>query len=451
MTKHRLANKPIGLFAAISRVDEEQRLVYGIATDETPVREWDDIEVVVSHAATKQAVQRWLEWGNIREMHQPSAVGVATEVSFNDEARQTFLTARIVDDAAWEKVKAGVYKGFSIQGPIHAWEQPNPKVKRIVVTNYDLNEISLCDRPKNPTSKIMLWQAVESAEEREVNDVTKDLKRAEPLWQAGGDPYLHVMPIETPWDEAGAIAAWLEHSTEDGRVNWAEYGRAFLLRDAANPEAAESYRLPFAALSKFRYYDEGSEHEALAAVPAALFAAVTALPDLTDVSDTTRRDLEGRIEMYYHAMDRRAPWELQQSVAQKNSTGGDAVNDVLMQLWRNVMGEEAVPDDAKKAEALLRAALTLSPSPKEGEGNVELKRAIDDVAGKLAAIEARLSKVEALPVMPVVKRGEDEREPTIDEKIAKLERTIKAQKLAPDAPEVIELQRLYQEKRSAKK
>jgi phage head maturation protease len=468
MTKHKLADKPIGLFAQITRVDEEQRLVYGIATDETPVREWDDVEVVVAHDATKQAVARWLEWGNIREMHQPSAVGVATEVSFNDETRQTFLTARIVDDPAWEKVRAGVYKGFSIQGPIHTWEQPDAKVKRIVVTNYDLNEISLCDRPKNPMSKITLWQAegtqqaeglqqaVEFDEESEVNDVKKSLQRVEPLWLAGGDPYLHVMPIETEWDEASAIAEWLTRSTENERVNWAEYGRMFLLRDAANPGMAESYRLPFAELSEYQYYDDGSKYEALAAIPSALFAAVTALSDMTDLSDTTKRDVEGRIEMYYHSMNRRAPWELQQNAAAQTSTGGDNVEKVLQEMWRNVMGEEAVPEEATKAIELIRAKLTPEPIKIEGaplEPSPELKRAIDGITSldaKLTAFEVRLAKIEAMPVMPLVQRTGDP-EMSIEEKIAKLERTIKTQKLQPDAPEVIELQRLYQQKRSAKK
>lgn len=435
-----LNGKSIGMFAQITRVDEEKRLVYGVATDETPVREWPgvDIDVVVTHEATKRAVERWMKWGNIREMHQPSAVGVARSVEFNDATRETFVTAYIADDQAWEKVKSGVYRGYSINGPIKTWNH-DKKLKRVSVTDFDLDEISLCDRPKNPNSTLKLWQAV---------GVPGDLQRAEALWVAGGDTYLHVMDIETPWDEATAIAAWLEHSTEDERVNWAEYGRAFLLRDAANPEAAESYRLPFAAISTFRYCSDCDEREELAAIPAALFAAVSALESLTDISDTTKRALEARIEAYYHSMDRRAPWEIQQS----KTTGGQDMNNAL---WKQLMGDEAMPDDAGKAAELIRSRLTPPQIKVEGvplEPSADLKRALDGITNietQLAGIDERLKKVEALPVMPVVQRtGEPEQ--SLDEKIEKLERIIKAQQLRPDAPEVAELQRLYQQKRTVK-
>lgn len=429
----RLDNRRIERFAQIARVDDEQRLVYGVATDETPVKEWAgvDLEVVTDHAATKRAVERWLKWGNIREMHQPSAVGVARSVEFNDQTRETYVTAHIVDDQAWEKVKAGVYRGFSIAGPIISWVH-DKTLKRLTITDYDLDEISLCDRPKNPGSTIRLWQAI-------------GLQRAEPLWIAGGDPYLHCVDIDTAWDESGAIAAWLDHSTEDGRVNWAEYGRMFMLRDAANPETVESYRLPFAAIATFRYYAEGEEHEELACIPAGLFAAVTAMQDMTDLSDTTKRALERRFEMYYHAMDRRAPWEIQQSKGEQ---------DMSNALWKALMGDDAMPDDVSKAAELVRAKLT--PPPKtEGvplEPSVELKRALDGIASieaQLMAMDERLKRVEAMPVMPVVQRTGDP-EPTLDERIAKLERIIRTQHLQPDSEEVQELQRLYQQKRSAK-
>jgi len=217
------------------------------------------------------------------------------------------------------------------------------------------------------------------------------------------------------------------------------------VRDAANPEMAESYRLPFASLAKFKYYEEGDEHEELAAIPAAVFAAAQALAGLTDVSDTTKRDVERRIEMYYHAMNRRAPWEIQ------NSVGGDNVEKVLQEMWRSMMGEEAVPEDAAKATELLRAKMAPpTPEPSPTVEGLELKRSLDDVAAKMTAFEARLAKIEAMPIMPVVQRTGDP-EQTVDEKIAKLERTIKVQQLQPDAPEVIELQRLYQQKRGAKK
>jgi hypothetical protein len=431
-----LSGKPIGMFAKITRTDDEQRLVYGVVTDETPVREWPgvDVDVITSHAATKRAVERWMKWGNIREMHQASAVGVARSVEFNDQTRETYVTANIVDDQAWEKVKAGVYRGFSIAGPVKTWEH-DKKLKRIVITDYDLDEISLCDRPKNPETVIKLWQAVG----------VQALQRAEPLWLVGGDPYLMVADDSTIWDEATVIGDWLVHSTEGDRVNFAEYGRMFLLRDAANPETPEGYQLPFAAEAPVLYYEGSEPHEELACIPAALYAAVTAMQGMTDLNETTRRDVERRMERYYHAMSRKAPWEIQQS----NTTGGQSMDK---ELWKKLMGEEAMPEDVEKAAELVRAKLATPPAAPV-EPALEVKRALDGIASidaKLTAFEARLAKIEAMPVMPVVQRTGDP-ELSIDEKIGKLERTIKAQQLQPDAPEVMELQRLYQQKRTAKK
>ena len=432
-----LSGKPIGLFAQITRTDDEQRLVYGIVTDETPVREWPgvDVDVITSHAATKRAVERWLKWGNIREMHQPSAVGVARSVEFNDTTRETFVTAHIVDDQAWEKVKAGVYRGFSISGPVKTW-QHDKKLKRIVVTDYDLDEISLCDRPKNPGTIIKLWQAVG----------VPSLQRAEPLWLVGGDPYLMVADESTLWEEATAIGDWLDHSTEGDRVNWAEYGRMFLLRDAVNPEMQEAYQLPFAAEAPVTYFKGGDPHEELACIPAAFFAAVTVLQGMTDLSETTRRDVERRMERYYHAMSRIAPWEITQS----KKTGG---RNMDKELWTRLMGEEAMPEDVDQAAELVRAKLAPPTAPAPIEPALEIKRALDGITSieaKLTALDERMKRIEAMPVMPTVQRTGDP-ELSIDEKIGKLERTIKAGQLQPNAPEVIELQRLYQQKRSAKK
>ncbi|MGV0974500.1 MAG: hypothetical protein ACOYBO_01075 [Azonexus sp.] len=433
---YQLSGKPIGLFAKITRTDDEQRLVYGIVTDETPVHEWPgvDVDVITSHAATKRAVERWMKWGNIREMHQASAVGVARSVEFNDQTRETYVTAHIVDDQAWEKVKAGVYRGFSIAGPIKTWNH-DKKLKRITITDYDLDEISLCDRPKNPETVIKLWQAVG----------VPPLQRSEPLWLVGGDPYLMVADDSTIWDEATVISDWLVHSTEGDRVNFAEYGRMFLLRDAANPETQEGYQLPFAAEAPVLYYEGSEPHEELACIPAALYAAVTVLQGMTDLSETTKRDVERRMERYYHAMNRKAPWEIQQS-----KTGGQSMDK---DLWKKLMGEEAMPDDVEKAAELVRAKLAIPPATPPIEPALEVKRALDGIASidaKLTTFEARLAKIEAMPVMPLVQRTGDP-ELSVDDQIAKLERTIKAQQLAPDAPEVIELQRLYQQKRSTKK
>ena len=98
------------LFADISKVDDEQRLVYGYASTEAR----DNQNEIVTRKAMENALPDFMKFGNIREMHKAWAVGVAKDAQMDDKG--IIITAHVVDDAAWEKVRAGVYKGFSIGG-----------------------------------------------------------------------------------------------------------------------------------------------------------------------------------------------------------------------------------------------------------------------------------------------------------------------------------------------
>ncbi len=140
-------------FVAFTKIDEEKRMVYGLASDETI-----DVEgEVIDYQATKEAVAEWLEWSNIREMHGPTAVGVATEVMLDDASQSLYIGVKVVDDQAWQKVKEGVYKGFSIGGKAlkKIQEIINGRTVRRVV-KYILTEISLVDRPANPSARFSL-------------------------------------------------------------------------------------------------------------------------------------------------------------------------------------------------------------------------------------------------------------------------------------------------------
>ncbi len=138
------------LYGSIQKVDSEQRIVYGYASTETV----DSSGEIVKKSAIEEALEDYLSWGNVREMHALSAVGKTVEASVDDVG--LFIGAHIVDDAAWKKVKAGVYNGFSIGGKVLARDPKNRKI----VTKVLLNEISIVDRPCNPDAKFDIWKAV---------------------------------------------------------------------------------------------------------------------------------------------------------------------------------------------------------------------------------------------------------------------------------------------------
>ena len=142
-------------YGNLTKVDTEQRMVWGYASTE-------DIDAhgeIILKSAIEDALDDYMEWANIREMHQLSAVGTAKEASVDDTG--LYLGAKVVDDTAWGKVTSGVYKGFSIGGKVLARDPKNKKI----ITKILLSEISLVDRPSNPKSRFDIWKAAGSPQE----------------------------------------------------------------------------------------------------------------------------------------------------------------------------------------------------------------------------------------------------------------------------------------------
>jgi len=135
----------VKLYAPISKIDEEKRMVYGYAT--TP--SVDSQDEVIDLEASFEAVDDWKKWANIKEMHRAdTAVGIAPIIE-KHVGVGVYIGAEIVDDQAWKKCVKKVYKGFSIGGKVI---ERNGKH----ITKYRLTEISLVDRPANPDSMFMV-------------------------------------------------------------------------------------------------------------------------------------------------------------------------------------------------------------------------------------------------------------------------------------------------------
>jgi hypothetical protein len=152
---------PLQLFMRLTKIDEEKRLVYGVATSEMPDRENE----VCDYEGSKPYFQKWSESvqkdsqgkskGNLREMHTFSAAGTLEQIQFNDAAKQIEICAKVVDDNAWRKVKAGVYSGFSVGGRYaKTWQ-----VGKLTHYIADPVEISLVDRPCVPSATFQMVKA----------------------------------------------------------------------------------------------------------------------------------------------------------------------------------------------------------------------------------------------------------------------------------------------------
>jgi phage head maturation protease len=136
-------------YGSIQKVDAEQRMVFGYASTEAI----DAHGETILKSAIEAALDDYLEFANLREMHQLSAVGTTKEASVDDKG--LYIGAKVVDDVAWGKVTSGVYKGFSVGGKVLARDKDDKKI----ITKILLTEISLVDRPSNPEARFDIWKA----------------------------------------------------------------------------------------------------------------------------------------------------------------------------------------------------------------------------------------------------------------------------------------------------
>ena len=151
-----------------SKVDKERRTVSGFASLDN-IDKQDDI---VTAEASMDAFAKFR--GNIREMHQPLAVGkmvdFKAEKYFDPESKKfysgIFVSAYVSKGAqdTWEKVLDGTLSGFSIGGRMNKWDdgfdEKSDKAIRII-KQYDLIELSLVDSPANQFANIMSVEKVD--------------------------------------------------------------------------------------------------------------------------------------------------------------------------------------------------------------------------------------------------------------------------------------------------
>jgi hypothetical protein len=146
--------KNLRLFAQISKIDEARREVTGVATSEVVDKDGE----VFDYETSKPYFKSWSaeiskatdgnSLGNVREMHEPSAVGKLTAINFDDQQKEIVVIAKIVDDPAWNKCLEGVYTGFSIGGQyVKTW-----KDGEIIRYTAKPAEVSIVDNPCNPSA-----------------------------------------------------------------------------------------------------------------------------------------------------------------------------------------------------------------------------------------------------------------------------------------------------------
>lgn len=162
----------VRLAMPLTKVNQEKRLVSGFASLDNADSQ-DDI--VLSEASVK-AFSRFR--GNIREMHQPIAVGKM--VSFSEQEyydpkdekfyKGVYVTVYVSKGAqdTWEKVLDGTLTGFSIGGNVLDADSEFDKAagrSLRTIKDYELVELSLVDSPANQKANIVSVEKVEGGQD----------------------------------------------------------------------------------------------------------------------------------------------------------------------------------------------------------------------------------------------------------------------------------------------
>lgn len=196
------------VFVPLTKVDEEQRLVYGTITEEI----LDKSEEMMDYETSKPHFEKWsgdihaasggLSKGNLRVMHGLTVAGKLTELEFNDEDKSIEVCSKVVDDGEWNKVLEGCYTGFSVGGKYgKKW---NEVIDGNTIKKYTAipNEVSLVDNPCVPSATFSLVKA-DGAEEQILFKAAAE-NQADPGDEDPEVPEAPEAPVEEP-NEAAAV------------------------------------------------------------------------------------------------------------------------------------------------------------------------------------------------------------------------------------------------------
>ncbi len=162
--------KIYGDISKTEELDDGTLKVWGVASTEMK----DSDGEIITAEAMKAALSGYMKFGAVREMHQPKAAGTALEINVRDDNGVTEFCAHIVDSEAVKKVRANVYKGFSIGGNVLKRDDLN----KTIITGLNLVEVSLVDRPANPEAVITMYKA--------------DTMEPKQIWACGNPAHQHM-------------------------------------------------------------------------------------------------------------------------------------------------------------------------------------------------------------------------------------------------------------------
>ncbi len=291
--------KELSLYIPITKVDAVKRLVYGVATAESADRSGE----ICDYASTKPYYEKWSgeiekatdgkSLGNVRAMHGHVAAGKVTSLSFNDDAKQIEICAKVVDDAEWNKVQEGVYTGFS-QGGAYVKRWKDGELTRYTA---DPTEVSLVDLPCLPEATFQMIKA---------DGVTEAVAfKAAPIEPAASKDTLEndSQDADAPNRNSGVIQLWLPDTEAFRKLGHVKKLDALVALEVAKSKETATNGDPFSKAldsleAKLGIEKESSDDAALASKAVAKTELVLGLKKFTGeevIDSSVAIDALGRI------------------------------------------------------------------------------------------------------------------------------------------------------------
>jgi len=252
--------------------------------------EKDLVGDITRKGAFKKTLESWQNSGkNIPLLYQhEEPIGIVTKIFEDDYGLYVVGEINLETEEgrkAYALLKQGALQGLSFGYEVIQSRWMKDGTREIL--EVKLWEISLVTFPAQEKTKIVAFKKVVPYQ---------DL----PLADEG-----------TPWDADEArwrVAKWAssDGSSEEEKIDWNKYRKAFLWYDEEAPNNFSSYKLPIATVI------DGQ----LKAVPRAIFAAAAVLMGArggVDIPEAEKEKVKRHLEKYYEKMDREPPWSKEKS------------------------------------------------------------------------------------------------------------------------------------------
>lgn len=351
----------------------EDLWVYGYLITEAV----DSYGTVLSLEGAREAIVSYEKYRNVREMHEPKAVGKAWIIELDDRGLR--LGIKVVDPEAARKVEEQVYMGLSagFNPSDGKWEMREGR-DVFVFTRYEIVEATLCDRQSNPEAEIEYYHRSDYVLADKKEGWTFDWK-----------------------NDADAIVE---------KLGWAGMERACAYKDKDKNEDKKGYKLPVMKLvdGELTLYWYGV-HAAMAALNGSRGGA--------DIPEDNRGEVYALLSKYYRQFDETPPElrKMEATTMNEKEIKQHVDNAVVAALKRLFAGKTDAPqatapntEDGKRVslpKAAFEAAKALRAQFAEAKADEATLAAFDSVLGVVdeaapetvpaeSALEKRLAALE---------------------------------------------------------